>query len=192
MSAHLGPGEGEVHEAAREVLHFWFDEVGETRWFAEDANLDRICAERFSGMRDDVLASDALGWRSEPGHLIAAVILLDQLSRNIHRGSARAFEADPLALSLAREGIARGWHREVLPDQAQFLLMPLMHAESRDAARESVMRFEEIGLADPLEFAKRHAEVIDRFGRYPSRNDALGRETTADERAFLEKEGAGW
>jgi uncharacterized protein (DUF924 family) len=192
MAAHLGPGEGEVHDAAQTVLAFWFEEVGEARWFAEDDAVDHACAARFGSMRDDVLASDALGWRSEPEHLLAAVILLDQFSRNIHRGSARAFETDALALSLAREGIERGWRHVLSPQAAQFLLLPLMHAEDRSTARESVARYEELGLAEPLDFARRHAEVIERFGRYPSRNAALGRESTSEELAFLEEEGMGW
>ena len=192
MSAHLGPGEGEVHDAAQAVLAFWFDEVGEARWFARDDAVDGACAARFGGMRDEVLASDALGWRSEAGHLLAAVILLDQFSRNIHRDSARAFEADPLALDLARHAIARGWHAALEPTRAQFFLLPLMHAEDRDAARESVARYEALGLDDPLAFARAHAAVIERFGRYPSRNAVLGRETTPDEAAFLAEHGAGW
>jgi uncharacterized protein (DUF924 family) len=192
MSAHLGPGEGEVHDAARAVLGFWFDEVGEARWFARDDALDRACAARFGAMRDDVLAADALGWRSEPDHLLAAIILLDQFSRNIYRDSPRAFEADALALDLARHCIGRGWHRTLAPSPAQFLLMPLMHAEDRDVARESVQRFEELGLADALEFARAHAAVIERFGRYPSRNAALGRASTPEEAWFLQDNGAGW
>lgn len=192
MDAHLGLGVEEVHAEAERVLGFWFDEVGQARWFADDRALDRDCAERFGPLRDAVLAQDALGWRGEAGHLLAAIILLDQLSRNIHRGTAEAFAADPLALSLAREGIERGWDAALPPLHTQFLLMPLMHAESRDAAHESVARFEALGLEEPLAFARAHAAVIERFGRYPSRNAALGRETTAEEQAFLAEHGAGW
>ncbi|URW76731.1 DUF924 domain-containing protein [Sphingomonas donggukensis] len=192
MGGHLGSGTGEVHAAARAVLDFWFDEVGSDNHFAKDDALDRIIAERFGGWRDDVLASDALGWRSEPDTLLAAIILLDQFSRNIHRGSAEAFAADPLAESLAREGIERGWDRTLPPERAVFLLMPLMHAEHADAQLLSVAKFEALGIETNAEFARDHAAVIVRFGRFPSRNAALGRASTPAERGYLSQPGAGW
>lgn len=191
MDGHLGVGEGEVHDAARGVLHFWYDEVGEDRWFARDDALDREIADRFGALRDDVLANDALGWRGEADHLLAAIILLDQFSRNIHRDSAEAFAADPLALSLALEGIERGWDGALAPEQALFLLMPLMHAERADMATLSVAKFEALGLDENAAFARDHFAVIAQFGRYPSRNAALGRESTPEETEFL-KAGGGW
>ena len=88
MATHLGPGLGEVHDAADAVLDYWFKELGPEQWFAKDDAVDRACAERFSAMRDDVLANDALGWRSEPETMLAAIILLDQVSRNVQIGRA--------------------------------------------------------------------------------------------------------
>lgn len=192
MGGHLGPGEDEVHDAAQAVLRFWFGELTPEQQFAEDGALDATITERFAAMRDDVLAGDALGWRGEPEHLLAAVILLDQFSRNIHRESSEAYAADPLALSLAEHGIERGWHRTLPPEQAVFLLTPLMHAESRDAATRSVALYRELGREEQIDFAQKHAAVIEQFGHYPSRNAALGRESTAEETAFLSRSGAGW
>lgn len=192
MTEHLGPGEGEVHDAAQAILRFWFEEITPEQQFAKDDAVDRTIAERFGGWRDDVLASDALGWRGEAGHLLAAIILLDQFSRNIHRDTAEAYAADPLALSLTHEAIERGWDRALPPEQAAFLLMPLMHAESRDMAALSVAKFEELGVASNLEFARDHAAVIERFGHYPSRNAALGRTSTPEEEEYLSQPGAGW
>jgi len=189
---HLGPGWGEVEEAADRVLAYWFDELGPERWFVKDDAVDRDCADRFGAMRDDVLASDALGWRGEAKTMLAAIILLDQISRNIHRGSARAFEADPLAESLSHEAIERGWVATLPPERAKFLLMPLMHAEHADAQRLSLIEFAALGDEYTLDFARDHADVFARFGRFPGRNAALGRESTPAEQAYLSQPGAGW
>ncbi|KQM98218.1 DUF924 family protein [Sphingomonas sp. Leaf25] len=192
MGGDLGTGAGEVHAAAKQVLDFWFDEVGEDRHFAKDDALDRTIAERFGALRDAVLASEAAAWREDEHHLLAAVILLDQFSRNIHRGSAQAFAADPLALELALIGIARGDDREFQPLERSFLYMPLMHSEDRGVARFSVRCFESLGNANNLKFARDHAAVIDAYGRYPSRNAALGRVSTDAEQAYLSRPDAGW
>lgn len=191
MDGHLGSGVGEVYEAAQDVLRFWFEETPPERRFAVDPALDAEIRERFGAMRDDVLANDALGWRGEPDTMLAAIILLDQFSRNLYREDPRAYEADPLAESLTREAIDRGWVREVSPERAVFLLMPLMHAEHADAQALSVASFEALGIAENIDFARKHADVIARFGRFPSRNAALGRASTPDEVEFL-KSGPGW
>lgn len=192
MDVHLGPGLGEVHDAADEVLDFWFSELTPEQWFAKDAGVDRQCAERFATMRDDVLASDALGWRGEPETMLAAIILLDQISRNAYRDSPRAFEADPLAERLSREAIAKGWVGEFPPDHAQFLLLPLQHAEHADAQRLSIAQYEALGLAEQIGYAREHRDVFERFGRFPGRNAALGRESTPEEKEYLSQPGAGW
>lgn len=192
MVEHLGSGTGEVYDAARAVLDFWFKEVPPDKQFAKDEALDQEINRRFGQWRDDVYANDALGWRSEPETLLAAIILLDQFSRNVYRGSARAFEADPLAESLAHEGIERGWDRTLPPEQAAFLLMPLMHAEHADAQALSLAKFGELGLEENLHFAREHAAVFERFGRFPGRNEALGRGSTPEEEDYLSQPGAGW
>lgn len=192
MGGDLGTGTREVHANARGVLDFWFDEVGPERHFAKDAALDATIAERFGALRDTVLASEAAEWRDEEHHLLAAVILLDQFSRNIYRGTAEAFAADPLALELALIGIARGDDREFKPLERAFLYMPLMHSEDAGVARFSLRCFESLGNPVNLQFARDHAAVLARYGRYPSRNAALGRESTAAERAYLSRPDAGW
>lgn len=185
-------GEAEVHARAREVLDFWLDEVPEEKRFAKDAALDRTIAERFGPLRDLVMGSGAAGWRDDPDTLLAAIILLDQFSRNIHRGSAEAFTGDPLAQQLTRIGLDRGWDRTMSDDRREFLYMPLMHAEDPAIQKLCLEKFGELGDAENLRYARDHAEVIDRFGRFPSRNAALGRETTPEEAAYLSQPGAGW
>ena len=192
MGDDLGAQASEVHAAARAVLAFWFDETPPDRWFAKDANLDRVIAERFGALRDAVLANGAAGWDDDPETLLAAIILLDQFSRNIHRGSREAFAADGLALHLTHRALARGWDEAMPPERRAFLYMPLMHAEDREEQRLSVACFTCLGNPDNLDFARQHRMVIDRFGRFPSRNAALGRASTEAEKAYLSQPDAGW
>ncbi|HEX7873167.1 MAG TPA: DUF924 family protein [Sphingobium sp.] len=177
---------------ASDVLHFWFREVGPERQFAQDDALDAECARRFGPLRDAVLASVAEGWRGDADSLLAAIILLDQISRNIHRGEAEAFAADPLALELALSGIAAGFARDLPPDRRAFLYMPLMHSEDRGVQRFAARCFAEPGLEKNADFARDHRAVIERFGRFPGRNAALGRTTTPEEAAFLASGQGNW
>ena len=173
-------------DAARAVLDFWFADVGEQRWFARDEALDARIRTRFSGLRDAVVASRAAAWRDTPGHLLAAIILVDQFSRNLHRGSARAFTADPLALELALLGLDRGWDGAMPPQQRQFLLMPLMHSEDIRIQDRALVEFTRLGDDNVIAFARQHHDQIVRFGRFPGRNAALGRRTTPAEQDALD------
>ena len=190
MGGDLGSAGVEVH--ARAVLDFWFTEVPAEKHFARNAALDAEIARRFGTLRDGVLATGAARWRSDPDTVLAAIILLDQFSRNIHRDSAQAFAGDDLALALAREAIERDWDTPLDPERRAFLYMPLMHAESDAIQSESVACFTRLGDAENLAYARDHAAVIARFGRFPSRNAALGRPSTPDERAWLSQRDAGW
>jgi len=181
-----------VDAQAEAVIAFWLGEVPPEKRFAKDAALDRVIGDRFGALRDAVLAGGAEGWRETPERLLAAIILLDQFSRNLHRGTAEAFAADPLALALTHVAIERGWEERYTVDERQFLYMPLMHAEDAAMQALSVDRFEQLGKADALAFARDHRDVVVRFGRFPSRNAALGRSSTAAELDYLAQPGAGW
>ena len=132
-------------DAASAVLHFWFDEVGKQRWFAKDEKLDAEIARRFGKLRDAVVVSDASGWREELPTLTAAIILIDQFSRNIHRGSAKAFVADPLALDLTMAVLDRDWVAKAPEQWRAFLLMPLMHSEDLAVQDRSLVEFAKLG-----------------------------------------------
>lgn len=192
MASDLGSAASEVHAKAEEVLGFWFDGLMPEQWFAKSEGLDREIGDLFEAIRLEVLESKAAEWRDDPRTLLAAVILLDQFSRNIHRDTAEAFAADPLAQELAGLAVERGWDRDMTPEQRQFLYLPFEHAESRELQAVSLRCFEALGLKEALEYARQHAEVIARYGRFPSRNAALGRESTDEEKAYLAKPGAGW
>ena len=181
----------EVHAKAAEVLGFWFDLVMPEQWFSGSASLDEEIRELFGPLRELVLRSGALGWREEPDTLLAAVILLDQFGRNIHRGTAEAFAADSLARELTLLALDRGWDRDMPVERRQFLYMPLMHAEDREIQGLCLEKFEALGDDRSLAYAREHAAAIDRFGRFPTRNAALGRESSAEEREYL-RQGVDW
>lgn len=191
MAGGLGTGRSEVHDEARAVLDFWFGLPPEKRFAKEDA-LDAEITRRFGPLRDRLLATEAEGWREDPDALLAAVVVLDQFSRNMHRGTFRAFEADPLALDLTRHALASGWEDRYPPERRAFLYMPLMHSEDAAVQALSVDCFTALGDPENLWYARDHADVIERYGRFPSRNAALGRESTPEERDYLSRPGAGW
>ena len=191
MADDLGTVRRDVHGCAREVLDFWFALTPEQH-FAKSDSLDREIAARFGALRDVVLASGAAGWDDNPDTLLAAIVVLDQFSRNLHRGSAEAFAGDQLARRLALEAIDKGWDRAMPPEQRAFFYMPLQHAEDANLQALSVDKFGALGDDKSLSFARDHAEVIARFGRFPSRNAALGRVSTPAELDYLSQPGAGW
>lgn len=174
------------------MLRFWLEETSAEKRFAKDPALDAEIARRFGAWRDTVLASGAKGWTDDPVDLLGAIILLDQFSRNMHRGSPKAFEADALALELAKLMIAKGWDTGLSVAERQFVYLPFEHSERLDDQRESVRLFIDLGDPETLRYADAHKAVIERFGRFPSRNAALGRKSTPDEEEYLSRPGAGW
>ena len=177
-------------DAALAVLDFWFDEVGRDRWFAKSDALDGRIRARFLALHGDLLATRAKAWRDTPDHLLAAIIVLDQFSRNLYRGSAAAFAADPLALELTMLALERGWDSDMPPDRRQFLLMPLMHSEKLADQARALVEFAKVGNSETLHFAQLHHDQIARFARFPGRNAALGRRSTPEEQDALENEAA--
>lgn len=179
-----------VQQEAEQVLRFWLDETPADKRFAKDESLDRAIAARFGPMMERVLASHAAQWRDDPRTLLAAIILVDQFPRNVHRGSARAFDGDALARELTGRALARGWDQELGPVERQFLYMPLMHSENIDDQDRAVLLYDALGLEDAARFAHLHRDQIARFGRFPGRNAALGRADTPEEAAFLTEPGS--
>jgi len=192
MGDDLGAKRGEVHDEAARVLHFWFEELSEEQHWVKSITLDEAIAERFGPLRLNVVESAARGWRGTPDTLLAAIILIDQFSRNMFRDEGEAFEHDGLARELTLYGLVRGFDRKLPADRCAFLYMPLMHAEDPELQRLSIERFTALGDEQNLGFAHDHAAVIERFGRFPSRNRALGRRSTVIEREYLSQPGVGW
>jgi uncharacterized protein (DUF924 family) len=174
-------------ELARAVIQFWCDELSPEQHWKKDPAMDRHIAERFGKVRDDVLRTKAAGWRQSLETLTAAVILLDQFSRNMFRGSVKAFEGDALALELAKHALDRGWTHAAPKIWRYFLLMPLQHSENLADQERSVAEFQLLGDKEGAEYALRHLDQIRRFGRFPGRNQSLGRVSTPEEREAIER-----
>lgn len=187
-----------------EVLAFWFagaegDPVAaaarEGFWFGGSADADARVRERFASTVDAAGRGELDAWRQAPHPALALVLVLDQFPRNLWRGSGRAFAHDAHALGVAREALERGFLPRLAPLEQAFLLLPLQHSERAEDQRESVRRSEDLVRAAPPEwrpllehyahFARQHRDLIERFGRFPHRNRALGRTPTREEEAWL-------
>jgi uncharacterized protein (DUF924 family) len=171
-------------DLARAVIQFWCHELSAEQHWKKDPAMDRHIAERFGRVRDEVLRTKAADWRDTPETLAAAIILTDQFSRNMFRGKAKAFEADGLALELCKLALDKGWIDALPKPLPSFMLMPLQHSENLADQERSVAEFRD---RDPqnYRYAILHRDQIKRFGRFPGRNQALGRVSTAEEREVI-------
>jgi uncharacterized protein (DUF924 family) len=189
---------------AEDVLDFWFADAAsgpqavERRnrvWFAGGAHFDRECTERFAATLEAAAGGDLDHWKESPRGRLALIILLDQFSRNIYRGTAAAFQHDDRARAACREGIAVGHDEQLAPFERSFFYMPLEHAEDREVQALSVRLFETLANESPEEWrgrlkadaghARRHRDIVEEFGRFPHRNAVLRRDSSPAEQAYL-------
>jgi uncharacterized protein (DUF924 family) len=184
-----------------DVLDFWFgalEERGKRRreWFAKDPAFDAQIRERFGALHASAARRELEMWRMSPDSMLALVIVLDQFSRHIHRGDARAFAQDAHARDCAVEALMRHDDMGFLPVERQFLYLPLEHSEDPMDQEKAVDLFRSLDAFEETrgasEWAVRHRDVIRRFGRFPHRNAALGRASSAEEREFLARPGSGF
>lgn len=173
-----------------EVLHFWFEELDRKDWWVKNPELDRDIERRFKPALEVAIAGECYRWRDNADGRLAEIIVLDQFSRNIFRDTPASFSQDPLALALAQHAIALNDHKSLPSEQAAFTAMPYMHSESQMIHEQALSVFETIGNTDNLEFEKKHKIIIDRFGRYPHRNEILQRQSTEEEIDFLKQPGS--
>jgi len=179
-----------VKQDAETVLRFWLEETPAEKRFAVDPRLDAEIGSRFRAIMEEVAASRAAGWRDDPRTILAAIIITDQFSRNLYRGTPKAFATDGLARELTNIALDKEWDAGMAPIERQFLYMPLMHSEDLADQQRSVGLYNDLGLADAADFAVRHRDQIVRFGRFPGRNAALGRTDTPEEAKFLKEPGS--
>ena len=180
------PSESETTEPAwvGDVLCFWFEELPHAKWFKKDDDLDAQIRDRFLALHARLLAEDGHGLET-PRAMLAAVIVLDQFSRNIFRDDARAYAADPIARRIARSVIDQGLDATMAAQEKRFLYLPFEHSEDARDQRLSVKLIEPLGDPEMTKYAIAHQVIIDRFGRFPHRNAILGRRSTPEEVEFL-------
>ncbi len=191
-------------QRAKAMLDFWFgdptdptSDYGQQRkvWFKKDADFDAMVRQQFLNDYHQARAGQLNGWLQAPRLCLALVLLLDQIPRNIFRGSPQSFATDAQALEAARYGLSQGWHQELIPVERLFFYLPFEHSENLADQDLSLRLFQSLVQNEPalettLDYAERHREVIQRFGRFPHRNDILNRPTTAEEREFLKQPGS--
>lgn len=171
----------------QDILNFWFNADTQPFWFQKSADFDQQLHQRFADILNQAKQAELWTWRENAEGRLAEIIVLDQFSRNLYRDQAAAFAQDALALALAQETIQLGLDLQLQPEQRSFLYMPFMHSESKVIHEEALKLFEALGNPINLDFEKKHKVIIDRFGRYPHRNEVLGRESTPEEIEFLKQ-----
>lgn len=173
-----------------QIIDFWFKEIEESNWFTKDETFDTQLTDRFSTLHRRAVQCELDEWRDTALGSLAEIIVLDQFSRNMFRGQPASFAYDALALALAQVAICRGFDKTLPPKQRAFMYMPFMHSESAAIHEKALELFSSPGLEHNLQFERQHKVIIDRFGRYPHRNDILGRVSTAQELEFLKGPGS--
>lgn len=174
------------------VLQFWFDDTAPAQWWTKDDAFDERIRLRFSALHAQAARCELYAWRRDARGRLAEIIVLDQFSRNMYRGTPLAFASDPLALALAQEAIAAGAGAALSQVERSFLYLPFMHSESPAIHAVAIELYRANGIASSLDYAIRHQRIIERFGRYPHRNAILGRQSTPEEIEFLKLPGSGF
>lgn len=173
-----------------DVLNFWFSQRVKRLWFKKSTDFDREIKQHFLDTYQRGKTGALDDWRNDPHALLALIIVLDQFPRNMFRNTREAFATDKQAVELTKYALNNNYQQNLLPEEQSFLYMPLMHSENQKDQAKCVELFTELGREDNLKFAIKHQEIIDRFGRFPHRNDILGRESTPEKKEFLTQPGS--
>lgn len=173
------------------IIDFWFSDATRSNWWSKDSGFDQMIRDRFETIYQSAVSGELAEWRETALGRLAEIIVLDQFPRNMYRDQAAAFANDHLARQLTHDAVAAGADEELATEQRSFLYMPLMHSESPSDHEIAVELYaSDSGLADNLKFEHLHKGIIDRFGRYPHRNEILGRISTPAELEFLNQPGS--
>ena len=178
------------NDLIEEVLVFWFEELSPEQWFKKDAVVDAAVRAKFSTLYEELAGNGGQTWTDSPRGCLAAVIVLDQFPRNLYRDDRRAYTTDAVALTIAKSAVHRGFDEALSMHERKFLFMPFQHCEDVTDQNVSVELFSSLGDPKALEYAIRHKDVVERFGRFPHRNAALGRMSTPEELEFLTQPGS--
>ncbi len=174
----------------QEVVNFWFEEIDQSQWWTKDENFDDLIKSRFSNIHSKAVKGELFSWRNCSLGMLAEIIVLDQFSRNMYRDKAKSFAYDLTALVLAQSAISGGCDLELSEEKRSFMYLPFMHSESLTIHEAAVILFTKLGIESTLDFENKHKTIIEKFGRYPHRNEILGRVSTQEEVKFLTQPGA--
>lgn len=172
------------------VLEFWFDPENQSKQFLKDDEFDQEIRDKFYDVWEKGRQGLLSDWRKTLKGRLAEIIVLDQFSRNLCREKSCAFTQDDMALVLSQEAIKQEGFYDLSQRERQFLIMPFMHSESFGIQEQAIVLFEELGHAESTDFAYKHKAIIERFGHFPHRNNALGRKSTQEEIEFLKQPGS--
>ncbi len=165
---------------------FWFEDCGQEQWFIMKKSFDALLRRKFLRLYTEVVRGEHADWRKTPKGRLAEIVIIDQLSRNMFRGTPGMFRYDELALALAQEARRVGADKSMSKWEKNFLYLPYMHSESKKIQKESMRLFRSLKDKKTTWFANDHKKIVDRFGRYPHRNKILGRKSTAAEKKFMQ------
>lgn len=178
--------------APEDIVEFW-RVAGRDKWFARDEEFDVQIRELFLPLHEKAARGELAHWEETPTGALTLVLLLDQFPRNMFRGKARAYQTDEAALALAERALDKGHDRATPMELRRFFYMPYMHAEDMENVLRSETLFKSLSDEEGVHYARLHVDLIDRFGRFPHRNEALGRKTTTEEQGFIDQGGyEGW
>lgn len=172
------------------ILNFWFDPEVKPFWFKKNQDFDQTIKQRFLNIYQQAIAGALNHWRNNARGTLALIIILDQFPRNMFRNTPQAFATDEQAAELTKYALRHNYEKNLSIEEQAFLYMPLMHSETHTDQAQCVELFTKLGKEDNLKFAFKHQEVIARFGRFPDRNQILGRESTTAEQEFLTQPGS--
>lgn len=183
-----------MSDIKEKILHFWFVESQPEQWFMKNDDFDRTIIDRFTETYNNAADGQYDSWQDDPEGCVALCIVLDQFPRNMFRGSPKSFATDERALQIAKHAVSKGFDMQVAVKKRGFLYLPYEHSEDLNDQRKSVELYSKMKAEDPLgyDYALRHLEVIEQFGRFPHRNVILGRKNTAEEDIYLSRPGAGF
>jgi uncharacterized protein (DUF924 family) len=178
-------------EPHTDIVDFWFIETEPKQWFIKSEPFDRLIAERFATTVCQAQKGERDDWAQQPTSCLALILLLDQFTRQIYRDTPQAFASDAKALALSQAADQKGWvQNSQNMNHRRFLLMPMMHSEDLAVQKASLPLFATYTDESTLGFAQRHCDIIEKFGRFPHRNQTLGRQSTTAELAFLQQPGS--
>jgi len=175
---------------SEQLIEFWFGDDVKKRWFKSTAEFDQQLRDLFENLWQQARDNQLADWKHSASGCLALTILFDQMPLNMYRGQAASFSTEALARDVSHHAIKKDFHRQFDEEKQAFLYMPFMHSENLNDQKYAIELFKLIGREDNLRFARHHHDIVKRFGRFPHRNHILGRESTADELAYLESDQA--